>query len=159
MLNIASAKSRSVRGASHQPAFMGSCLTISHMCLPHLPSRWVSPCILSPFDWANGVSVDVFLEWWLWFSGLMISISHFTSNSLGWFPGREKEYETSHFFTTLTHGKFISLTRIFFIWNSSFYCQHILWAWKGNRVIHISMRYNLIESKHHINIPVKMVKV
>ena len=28
---VASAKSRSVRGASHQPAFTGSCLTISHM--------------------------------------------------------------------------------------------------------------------------------
>ena len=28
---IASANSRSVREASHQPAFMGSCLTISHM--------------------------------------------------------------------------------------------------------------------------------
>ena len=28
---IASAKSWSVRGESHQPAFMGSCLTIGHM--------------------------------------------------------------------------------------------------------------------------------
>ena len=28
---IASAKSWSLRGASHQPAFMGSCLTIGHM--------------------------------------------------------------------------------------------------------------------------------
>ena len=28
---IASAKSQRVRGASHQPAFMGSCLTIGHM--------------------------------------------------------------------------------------------------------------------------------
>ena len=27
-----------VRGASHQPAFMNSCLTISHTCLPCLPS-------------------------------------------------------------------------------------------------------------------------
>ena len=36
---IASAKSRSVRGASHQPAFMSSCLTISHtFYLPYLPS-------------------------------------------------------------------------------------------------------------------------
>ena len=33
-MRIASAKPRSVRGASHQPAFMGSCLTISHTCLP-----------------------------------------------------------------------------------------------------------------------------
>ena len=34
----ASAKSWSTRGASHQPAFMSSCLTISHTCLPCLPS-------------------------------------------------------------------------------------------------------------------------
>ena len=31
IMKVASAKSRSMRGASHQPAFMGSCLTISHM--------------------------------------------------------------------------------------------------------------------------------
>ena len=36
---IASAKSRSVRGASHQPAFMSGCLTISHTCLPCLSSE------------------------------------------------------------------------------------------------------------------------
>ena len=35
---IASAKSCSVRGASHQPAYMSSCLTISYKCLPCLPS-------------------------------------------------------------------------------------------------------------------------
>ena len=33
----------SARGASHQPASIDSCLTISHTCLPCLPSRWVSP--------------------------------------------------------------------------------------------------------------------
>ena len=32
----AEAKSRSVSGASRQPAFMSSCLTISHTCLPCL---------------------------------------------------------------------------------------------------------------------------
>ena len=37
---------RSARGASHQPAFMGSCLSISHTCLPCLPSRSVIPGIL-----------------------------------------------------------------------------------------------------------------
>ena len=42
---IASAKSRSVRGASHQPAFMSSCLTISHTCLPCLPSGRVSASV------------------------------------------------------------------------------------------------------------------
>ena len=38
-MQIVSAKSRRVKGASHQPAFMGNCLTISHTCLPCLPSR------------------------------------------------------------------------------------------------------------------------
>ena len=37
-MQIASTKSRSIRKASHQPAFMGSCLTVAHMCLPCLPS-------------------------------------------------------------------------------------------------------------------------
>ena len=36
---IALTKSRRVRGASHQPADMGSCLTISHTHLPRLLSR------------------------------------------------------------------------------------------------------------------------
>ena len=42
---IASAESRSVRGASHQPIFMGGCLTISHMYLPCLPREWISFCV------------------------------------------------------------------------------------------------------------------
>ena len=36
---IASAKSRSVKDSSRQPAFMDSCPTIRHTCLPCLPSR------------------------------------------------------------------------------------------------------------------------
>ena len=44
---IASAKSRSVRGASHQPAFMSGCLTISHTCLP-------LPCQVSTSRWEGG---------------------------------------------------------------------------------------------------------
>ena len=36
IIRIASAKSRSARGVSHKPAFMGSCLTISYTCLPSL---------------------------------------------------------------------------------------------------------------------------
>ena len=36
---IALAKSWSVSGASHQPAFMSSCLTVRHTCLPCLPSE------------------------------------------------------------------------------------------------------------------------
>ena len=34
---IAPAESRSVRGASHQPIFMGDCPTICHTYLPCLP--------------------------------------------------------------------------------------------------------------------------
>ena len=40
---IASAKSRSARGASHYPAFISGCLTISHTCLPCLPSERTLP--------------------------------------------------------------------------------------------------------------------
>ena len=38
---IALAKFCNESEASHQPAFIGSCLTISHICLPCLPSRRV----------------------------------------------------------------------------------------------------------------------
>ena len=44
VLLIALAKSRSTRRASHHPAFMSSCLTIIHACLPCVPGRGVSPC-------------------------------------------------------------------------------------------------------------------
>ena len=40
------AKSQSTRAAPHQPAFTGNCLTISHTCLPCLPSIRVSPYFL-----------------------------------------------------------------------------------------------------------------
>ena len=40
-MQIASAKSQKAKGASHQSAFMGSYLTISHRCLPLLHSRLV----------------------------------------------------------------------------------------------------------------------
>ena len=39
IIQIVSAKSYSTRAASHQLALIGSCLKISHMCLPCLPSR------------------------------------------------------------------------------------------------------------------------
>ena len=59
-------KSWKVRGASHQPVFMISCLTINHTCLPGLPGgRRVSPtCVLFPLTSGlmyNDSSVDVFL--------------------------------------------------------------------------------------------------
>ena len=37
-VQIALAKSKSPRGAPHQPPFMDNCLTISHACFPCLPS-------------------------------------------------------------------------------------------------------------------------
>ena len=39
IIQIVSAKSYSTRVASHQLALIGSCLKISHTCLPCLPSR------------------------------------------------------------------------------------------------------------------------
>ena len=62
IMQIVLAKSWSTRGASDQPAFMDNCLTISHTCLPCLPSRWVSPCVLySIMIGLNCGSVDVLL--------------------------------------------------------------------------------------------------
>ena len=51
---IASAESRSVRGASHQPIFMGDCLTNCHTYLSCLPREWVT-C----FTGSAEVSADV----------------------------------------------------------------------------------------------------
>ena len=45
LIMIASAKFWSARGASHRPAFMGSCLNISHRCLPCVPIGKGSPCV------------------------------------------------------------------------------------------------------------------
>ena len=42
---IASAESWSVRGASHQPIFMGDWLTICHTYLPCWPREWISFCV------------------------------------------------------------------------------------------------------------------
>ena len=65
IMRVALAKSRSVMGASHQQAFMGSWLTIGQVWQPCLPSsRWVKAlCSIATHDWANGGSVDVFLTW------------------------------------------------------------------------------------------------
>ena len=61
---IALAKSWSAKGASQHSVFMGSCLAISHMCLPCLPGGRVSPtCVLCPLMIGlicNNGSVDVF---------------------------------------------------------------------------------------------------
>ena len=47
IMQILLAKCQSARAACHQPAFMGSCLTISHMCMSCVPSKWGSPCVLA----------------------------------------------------------------------------------------------------------------
>ena len=47
IMQILLAKCQSARVACHQAAFIGSCLTISHMCMSCLPSRWGSPCVLA----------------------------------------------------------------------------------------------------------------
>ena len=39
IMYVVSAKSQSVSGTSHQPAFIDSCVTISHTRLPCLPGR------------------------------------------------------------------------------------------------------------------------
>ena len=54
---IASAKSRSARGASHRPAFMSSCLTISHMCLLCLP------CGRTLLFWSDLFGVGRVVNW------------------------------------------------------------------------------------------------
>ena len=45
VLLIALTKYWSARVASHQPAFIGSCLTICHTFLPHLTSEKICPCV------------------------------------------------------------------------------------------------------------------
>ena len=63
---VASAISQSARGVLHQPVFLGSCLAISHMCLPCLPSGRIGPtCVLCPLMiglMRNDDSADVFLH-------------------------------------------------------------------------------------------------
>ena len=69
IMQIASAKSRGMGGASHQPGFIGGCLnTLVHMCLPCLPGRgWVSPCVLWPLVIGLMVVLLTSFLWWVWF--------------------------------------------------------------------------------------------
>ena len=57
---IAFTKSRGVRVASHHAGFIDSCLTISHICLPCLPSRWVNLYMFSTSPSHNGASSGSF---------------------------------------------------------------------------------------------------
>ena len=45
VMQIASGKYWRTRAVSHKPAFMGSCLTVSRMCLPFVKSKYVGPCV------------------------------------------------------------------------------------------------------------------
>ena len=54
------AKSQSVSGVSHQPAYIGSFRTICQTCRSCSPSGWVSLRSMPPYDWANGGSPDIF---------------------------------------------------------------------------------------------------
>ena len=62
---IVSTKFRSARGASHQRAFMSGCLTISHACLPCLPSErtllfWRDLCIIGrEVSWERWESIEL----------------------------------------------------------------------------------------------------
>ena len=50
-------------GASHQPAFMGNCLTISYTCLLCVPGRLISSSVLCPLVVELNVgSTNVFLR-------------------------------------------------------------------------------------------------
>ena len=44
-LQIALVLSWSVRGASHQPVFIGDCLNFVTCVFPYLPGKWVSFCV------------------------------------------------------------------------------------------------------------------
>ena len=68
-----------MRGASHHPAFMGSCLTISRMCSACLPGGgWVSPCVLWPLIiWLMVVLLTVFLCYvWFWLWGVDVVLGN-----------------------------------------------------------------------------------
>ena len=73
-MSITLAKPLSVRGASHQPPLMGSCLTISDTCL-HCPPRTQASlrilCSLMIGLMFNGGSVDIFLHGEYGFSPVM----------------------------------------------------------------------------------------
>ena len=76
------AKSWTARGASHQPAFMDSCLIIGHTRLASLPRRWVSTgCSIKSY-WTEShmdlssisggrVTLQGYVEC-LWMIGLMV---------------------------------------------------------------------------------------
>ena len=63
IMRIASAKSRSARGASHQPALMSSAwLLVTRVCLAYLVDE-LSPCVLQPL--MIELMVVLFMFFWM----------------------------------------------------------------------------------------------
>ena len=60
-MQIASTKSRSARGASYQPALWMAAY-YSHVYLVYLVDELVL-VFLTPYNWANGGSVNFFCAW------------------------------------------------------------------------------------------------
>ena len=90
-MQIVSAKSRSTRGASYQPAFMGCCLTRVYPV--YLVDKWQSWCFVPLYGWANGGSVDaqanlkwsLKLEFWSWSKQWEILLVVISKSCLWWF--------------------------------------------------------------------------
>ena len=63
------------------------------------------------------------------------------------FPGREERVHNYLFSLPLPPENCMSWAPMFFFWNNPLYCNHIGWAWKGKRVIHISMGHTSSQTK------------
>ena len=82
---LLTAKFQSARGASHQPAFVGSCLIISHTCFPCPPSRWISPCVLfSLMIWLIVVLLMFFLHGEYHFSSIGVDTILGNESGIQW---------------------------------------------------------------------------
>ena len=78
---LLTAKSQSVRGASRQPAFMGSCLAICQTCLPCPPSGWVSHCF--PCSLMIGLIVVLLAFFWVWYGFSTVVVGLILWNGCG----------------------------------------------------------------------------
>ena len=83
-------------GTSHQPAFMDSCLTIIHTCLPCLPNRWVNPCFLSPRLW---------LGWWWLYWRFFPHGEYGFSSKVSWCYSREWVWSSRTKLCCIASGK------------------------------------------------------
>ena len=58
-------------GASHQPAFMGSCLLVTSVCPVYLVDE-LKPCVLRPLMIGLMVVLLTFLNVWFYFYGVLL---------------------------------------------------------------------------------------